>query len=202
MRHPTSVLLYQYWIRLWASEGMPRRLAVEPFALGAAIVDVFLVDLDPAAAGTFRFCGSAVGMRFGRDLAGECLLRLWRGDDRAAFAKQLSAMRREPLGCLASAVGETAAGGAVILEWILLPLRGGGFNDRAIGAVARIGGHDGRHLPGARVAAQSLRSIRSLRPPRGGGNAGKQAASSERPGDSGGRPPRERPNLVLVQGGK
>jgi hypothetical protein len=164
MKHIVSRQLYAYWNRRRGSQPAPDRTAIEPYDLGPMLVDTFLLDLQGTNKTKFRFCGSNIAMRYGRDLADEDFLALWSHDDRQSLAHHLKLMAEDAVAMAAGVVAETAGGGFITFEMVLLPLTGVRGCDRAIGCLVRIGGHNDANRVGARIVSQSLRSMRFLTP--------------------------------------
>ncbi len=164
MKHTVSRQLYAYWNRRRAGRPAPDRSAIEPYDLGAMLVDIFLIDLRGVDKTKIRFCGSSIALRYGRDLADEDFLALWNDDDRQSLAHHLALMAEDAVAMTAGVVAETAGGGFTTFEMLLLPLAGARGCDRAIGCLVRTGGHSDANRVGARIVAQSLRSLRFLTP--------------------------------------
>ena len=164
MKHIVSRQLYAYWNRRRGNQPMPDRSAIEPYDLGPMLVDTFLLDLRGTNKAKFRFCGSNIAMRYGRDLADEDFLALWSKDDRKSLSHHLSLMSDDAVAMTAGVVAETASGGFITFEMMLLPLSGASGCDRAIGCLVRTGGHSDANPVGARIVSQSLRSMRFLAP--------------------------------------
>jgi hypothetical protein len=196
MKHPLSRRLYAYWDRRRNGRPAPGRADIAPAELGAQLVHCFLIDLTVAAPARFRFCGSSLARRYGRDLTDEDYLSLWHGADRRAWSRALAEMRRNATGLVAGVTAETAGSGFVTFEILLLPLRGAAQCDCAIGCMVRVGGHEETNRIKARIAAQSLDSYRCI------GGRGQPPASESIAaaiGDGASRPPhRGRHRHLLV----
>ena len=168
MKHIVSRQLYAYWNRRWGSQSAPGRSAIEPYDLGPMLVDTFLLDLNGSNRAKFRFCGSNIAMRYGRDLGDEDFLALWNDDDRKSLGHHLTLMAKDAVAMIAGVVAETAGGGFIAFEMVLLPLSGAesctNRCDCAIGCFVRTGGHSDANRVGARIVSQSLRSMRFLTP--------------------------------------
>ena len=168
MKHIVSRQLYAYWNRRRGSQSAPGRSAIEPHDLGPMLVDTFLLDLKGKDRTKFRFCGSNIAMRYGRDLADEDFLALWNDDDRKSLAHHLTLMAEDAVAMIAGVVAESAGGGFITFEMVLLPLAGAKGCakgcDSAIGCLVRTGGHSDTNPAGARIVSQSLRSMRFLTP--------------------------------------
>ncbi len=202
MKHATSRNLYAYWNRRRDGRAAPDRHDIEPYDLGAELVDTFLIRIDDDGTARFRFCGSSIAMHYGRDLGDEDFLKNWNPEDRATLKSHIEMMTANAAGFVAGMVAETASGGFTTFELILLPLMNEGRCDRAIGCLGRVGGHAVTNRIKARIVSQSLRSVRLLN-------------THEAPGISAAArklPPPPLPDqtsvrgkfghLVLVQGGK
>jgi hypothetical protein len=195
MKHATSRGLYDHWDGLRRGRPAPERGDLPPTVLGSRLVEAFLLDLAAGTEPCYRFCGSEIAMRYGRDLAGEPFLLPFAARDRAILAERLAQLRVHAVGFVAGIAAETAGSGFSTYEFLLLPLRGARTWDGAIGSMARTGGHETRNAVAARIVAQSLRSLRVLGtdealvlPP--------PAPGAALPPASGAR----RPHLVLVRG--
>lgn len=164
MKHIVSRQLYAYWNRRRGSQRAPERTAIEPYDLGPMLVDTFLLDLQGTDRTKFRFCGSNIAMRYGRDLADEDFLALWSDEDRQSLTHHLTLMAEDAVAMTAGIVAETAGGGFITFEMVLLPLSSATGCDRAIGCLVRTGGHSDANPVGARIVSQSLRSMRFLTP--------------------------------------
>ena len=164
MKHIVPRQLYAYWNRRRGSQPTPDRSAIEPYDLGPMLVDTFLLDLKSTNRTKFRFCGSSIAMRYGRDLGGEDFLALWNDDDRKSLTHHLALMAEDAVAMTAGIVAQTAGGGFITFEMVLLPLYGARNCDCAIGCLVRTGGHSDANRVGARIVSQSLRSMRFLTP--------------------------------------
>ncbi|HEX2256403.1 MAG TPA: PAS domain-containing protein [Afifellaceae bacterium] len=192
MKHPLSRRLHAYWDRRRGSGRVPERCDIVPAELGAQLVDCFLIELTAAAPARFRFCGSSLAVRYGRDLTDEDFLSLWQGADRRAWSDALGHMRRTATGIVAGVSAETMGSGFATFELVLLPLRSATECDSAIGCMVRVGGHEAANRIKTRIVAQSLDCYRCL-DNRSGFLAARQPTAASAP------PPR-RPHLVLIEG--
>ena len=198
MKHATSIALHAYWQGCHGRGGVP--VGDIPAAeLAPLLPSLFLTDLDFAAGLRFRFCGAAVAARYGRDLAEESFLALWRGPDRVGLERDLRSLARRSAGLVAGIMAETVGAGVTTFEMLILPLAGESGAAGLIGSMVRIGGHEETNRIRARLVAQSLSSTRFLPPPdcapnRCGGEPGKVAIVS---GTS-----RRYRHLTLLPGGK
>jgi len=200
MKHQTSTALYEYWLSCHADQAV-RAGFISAAELAPLLPDIFLVDLDPAEEGRFRFCGAAIASRYGRDLSDESFLALWGPDDRRALQRHFRVMASRASGMVTGVMGETMGGGFVAYEMLLLPLVGGQGGAGVLGSMLRIGGHEEQNRIRGRIVAQSLSSIRFL-------PAAKPGASTARPAtaDALSRAPartiRRYGHLTVVSGGK
>jgi hypothetical protein len=164
MKHATSIALHTYWQGCHGRGGVPVG-GVVAAELAPLLPALFLTDLDFAAGLRFRFCGAAVAARYGRDLAEESFLALWRGADRVNLERDLRSLAPRSAGLLAGIMAETVGAGITTFEMLLLPLAGGAGAAGLIGSMVRIGGHEETNRIRARLVGQSLCSTRFLPPP-------------------------------------
>ena len=179
MKHATSIALHTYWQECHGRGGVPVG-GVVAAELAPLLPSLFLTDLDFAAGLRFRFCGAEVAVRYGRDLAEESFLALWRGADRVNLERDLRSLAPRSAGLLAGIMAETIGAGITTFEMLLLPLAGESGTAGLIGSMVRTGGHEETNRIRARLVAQSLCSTRFLPPPssapcRCGGEPGKVA---------------------------
>jgi hypothetical protein len=164
MKHATSIALHSYWQDCHGRGGVPVG-GVVAAELAPLLPSLFLTDLDFAAGLRFRFCGAAIAARYGRDLAEESFLALWRGADRVNLERDLRSLTRRSAGLLAGIMAETVGAGMTTFEMLLLPLAGETGAAGLIGSMVRTGGHEETNRIRARLVAQSLCSTRFLPPP-------------------------------------
>jgi hypothetical protein len=164
MKHATSIALHAYWQSCHRRGGVPVG-GIVAAELAPLLPSLFLTDLDFADGLRFRFCGAAVAARYGRDLAEENFLGLWRGADRINLERDLRSLAPHAAGLLAGVIAETVGAGITTFEMLLLPLAGESGAAGLIGSMARTGGHDETNRIRARLVAQSLRSTRFLPAP-------------------------------------
>jgi len=162
MKHKVSRELFEYWNRRRGQEKVPQRSAIEPFDLGRKLVDTFLIQSNASGDPIFRFCGSNIANRYGRDLTGENFLMAWPVDERPEIKGNFTRMSQTGLGFVGGFAAETAGGGIINYELTILPLRGGAKLDQAIGAIVRVGGHEETNRVRDRIVSQTLRSVRVL----------------------------------------
>lgn len=162
MKHTTSRELFEYWNRRRTVNTVPHRSDIEPFDLGRKLVDTFLIQIDESGKSKYRFCGSSIANRYGRDLTGEDFLLAWSNDDHEEVTSSIRQMLQTGRGFVAGLAAETAGGGLINYELTLLPLRGNKEIDQAIGTLVRVGGHEEANRVRDRIIAQVLRSVRIL----------------------------------------
>ena len=162
MKHKISRELFEYWNRRRQGKNVPDRSEIEPYDLGRKLVDIFLIQMDRAGEPMYRFCGSNIANRYGRDLSGENFLMAWPMDERKEVQCNFTMMAQSGLGFVAGIAAETAGGGVINYELTILPLRGESKIDQAIGSLVRVGGHDETNRVRDRIVAQTLRSVRVL----------------------------------------
>jgi len=161
MKHPTSLALYDYWIRRRVHGGVSAG-AIRAAELAPFVDSLFLMERAPRAGLRFRFCGAGLARRYGRDLAGTPFLDLWSAGERPVLASHLDLLAKRHTGLVTGAVAETAAGGFTAFELLLLPLNGETGFTGAIGSMVRTGGHDEANRIRARIVSLSVRSLRIL----------------------------------------
>lgn len=162
MKHRISRELFEYWNRRRGDKNVPDRNEIEPYDLGRNLVDTFLVQLDQAGEPHFRFCGSNIANRYGRDLTGDSFLLAWPMAERDEVKSNFTQMVQTGFGFVTGIAAETAGGGVINYELCILPLRGESAIDQAVGSFVRIGGHEETNRVRDRIVAQVLRSVRVL----------------------------------------
>jgi hypothetical protein len=164
LKHPTSVALRDHWEACCKASDLPQHNALQLQILGPAVTDTFTIEA-PLRRGVYGFCGSALALRYGRDLTGESFLARWSAEDRTLLDRHFCGMASDGAGIVLGLTAETAAGGFTSFEVLLLPVtHAGGIG--AVGSMARVGGHDDANRIRARIVAQYLRSVRVLVPVR------------------------------------
>jgi hypothetical protein len=136
MKHPSIRELFDYWNERRGRRIAPTRADIEPAAIRGVLADAFILSGDPRRSYTFRIAGTRVCALFGRGLKGEVFLDLWSAASRDEMRKLLAIVADESVGVVASATGIGAAGAALSLELLLLPLSYGRSDERMLGALA------------------------------------------------------------------
>ncbi|HML07062.1 MAG TPA: PAS domain-containing protein [Xanthobacteraceae bacterium] len=122
MKHAASRELYAYWEKRRGQRPAPERAEIEPGAIRGALGDAFILALDGSSSYPLRLAGTRVCALFGRELKGEAFLELWTTESRPIVASLLAILADECVGTVAGATAQNAAGAAVDLELLLLPL--------------------------------------------------------------------------------
>lgn len=164
MKHPTSRGLYAYWNLRRGKAAAPSSSDIEPLELGTTLVDIFLLRFEDGDFARFRFCGSNLATRFGRDLTDEDFLGLWSQCDRDSLIRHLRALTGRMVSVVAGSLAETAGSGFTAYEYMLLPLITDSVCDRAIGCMVRTGGNETKNRLRLRILSQELRSARIIDP--------------------------------------
>jgi hypothetical protein len=162
MKHKISRELFEYWNRRRKDKKVPDRSDIEPYDFGRKLVETFLLEIDRTGEAHFRFCGSSLANRYGRDMTGESFLLAWPMEDRTQMQNHFVMMMQTGHGFVAGMAAETAGGGVINYEITVLPLRGEREINQAIGSLVRIGGHDETNRVRDRIVGQTLRSVRVL----------------------------------------
>ena len=122
MKHAASRELYAYWEQRRGSRAAPERAEIEPGAIRRALSDAFVLSLDAAAGHPFRLAGTRVCALFDRELKGEAFVGLWAAASQPIVADLLAILSEECVGTVAGVTARNAAGDAIDLELLLLPL--------------------------------------------------------------------------------
>jgi hypothetical protein len=137
MKHPSIRELFDYWNARRGARPAPERADIEPGAIRRVLADTFILSFEPGAGHPFRIAGTRVCALFNRELKGEAFLDLWSIESRRDIRDLLMIVADESVGVAASASGMSAAGAALRLELVLLPLSHHGRTDaRFLGALA------------------------------------------------------------------
>jgi hypothetical protein len=122
MKHAASRELYAYWEERRGTRPAPERADIEPGAIRGALSDAFILALDSKTGHPVRLAGTRICALFGRELKGQSFLSLWTSADRPRISSLLSALTDECIGTVAGAIGRSAGGEPIDLEFLLLPL--------------------------------------------------------------------------------
>jgi hypothetical protein len=178
MKHRSIRELFDYWNDRRGNHLAPERADIEPGAIRRVLADTFILSCEPHRGHPFRIAGTRVCALFGRELKGKSFLDLWSVAHRKDVRTLLAIVADESVGVVASAEGTGAAGAALSLELLLLPLRHHGQSDaRLLGALAPsepalwLGTHAlsdltvGTHRYVGPAVAGEARTVVPLRPP-------------------------------------
>lgn len=136
MKHASTRELFAYWDSLRDRRAAPERNEIEPRSIRSVLGDIFILDFDERAGHPVRLAGTRICALFCRELKNEGFLELWAQPDRVAMRDWLAGVADQSIGMVASVRGQTADGGALDLELLLLPLRDRGCSQRMLGVLA------------------------------------------------------------------
>ncbi|WP_375464798.1 PAS domain-containing protein [uncultured Methylobacterium sp.] len=139
MKHPTSRMLHAYWDRVRGERCAPERAEIEPGEIRHLLADSLILELDvPHRAATLRLAGTRVCALFGRELRAQAFGALW-GTGAAEPWRMVEIVAGDAVGVVAGLRGTNAAGEALDLELLLLPLRHRGRTQaRALGTLSPV----------------------------------------------------------------
>lgn len=209
MRHPATRNLFAVWNHWRGEERAPEREKIDPTLLRSVLADTFVVEADRERTWPVKSLGARTRCLVASD-PGRSFLDLWHSDDRADVELMLSGAQEDCVPMQATARAEPAEREPIGLDLLLLPLQHLGQPDRRlIGALVPLS------LPSwyGLEASGPLRlgQMRSLPVPRcePAGPAGRERRRVPRPTlPAAGplpqpiTPPRRRPHLTLIQGGR
>lgn len=90
-------LVFDHWRSLWAGEGLPRRSAIEPTEIGAALAQVYVMDYDPADRSLrYRLIGEEVRTGYAKPVKGKRLSEIVRPEAYAGVASYFLACAELP----------------------------------------------------------------------------------------------------------
>jgi hypothetical protein len=137
MKHASIRGLFEYWNERRGPRPAPDRIDIEPGAIRHLLADTFILAYDHNAGHPFRIAGTRVCGTFGRELKGEPFIGLWTAPSQALMRDLLAVVGQESVGVVAGAHGNSAAGAALDLELVMLPLsHRGRFDVGVLGALA------------------------------------------------------------------
>jgi hypothetical protein len=122
MKHAASRQLYSYWEERRGKRSAPERSEIEPGAIRQVLSDAFILALDGGIGHPFRLAGTRVCALFGRELKGEAFIGLWAAASQPTVSDLLAILDDERVGTIAGVSAQNAAGEAIDLELLLLPL--------------------------------------------------------------------------------
>lgn len=137
MKHPSSLVVYEYWDRKRGNRPAPERADIDPTEIRYALSDTFLLAADFVDQLRFRLAGTRVCALFAREIKGESFNALWSEASGRAVEELLTFVTDEKTGIVAGLSARTDDGAAADLELLLLPLAHSGHaRVRAIGVLA------------------------------------------------------------------
>ena len=139
IRHRANRDFYTYWDRLRAAGTAPEQRLMDPALIGAALPDIFIVDVPEPGAYEIRLAGTRLCGFWGRELRGEDALALWEGQDREGAEMLLFQVVEDAAVAVASHEATSLRGERVELEMVAMPL------------VRHLGGQEVRRIIGAFV---------------------------------------------------
>ncbi len=122
MKHAASRELYAYWEERRGKRPAPERADIEPGAIRSVLSDAFILGLDNAGDYPIRLAGTRVCALFGREIKAQSFLDLWASPCRSVVADLLAILADEYVGTVAGVTAQSAAGEAIDLELLFLPL--------------------------------------------------------------------------------
>jgi hypothetical protein len=139
MKTISTRLVFHYWDKLRGERAAPERGEIEPGAVRHALLDTFILE-NSADGLTFRLAGTRLCALFGGELRDKGFLDIWRdAPTRVELARLADAVMDDSAGAVCGISAETASGGSVELELVLLPLRHAGrTHARLLGALSPV----------------------------------------------------------------
>ncbi|MDX2203840.1 MAG: PAS domain-containing protein [Hyphomicrobiaceae bacterium] len=135
--HTALQALYTYWNETRAQRIAPRRLDIEPAALGASLAYTFMLERGEFDLFQYRLAGTRVCDAFGGDLRGRDFLAGFSDQDRQTLKRDLRSLCEQGAVLKTAIVATSDITHALEIETILLPLmHSGNLIDRVIGAAA------------------------------------------------------------------
>jgi hypothetical protein len=120
VKHPSSRLLYDYWITRRGCRVAPEPGDIEPTAIPKLMGDSFVLSGDEDR--RFRVAGTRVCALFGRLLRGQPFMSIWQADCSETVRAMLLGMVEEETGVVAGAATQSPADAPLRIELLLLPL--------------------------------------------------------------------------------
>ena len=137
MKHPSSLVVYEYWERKRGSRLAPERADIDPTEIRYALSDTFMLAADFVEQLRFRLAGTRVCALFAREIKGEAFSAMWSEASSRAVEELLAVVSEEKTGVVAGLSARTDDGAETDLELLLLPLAHTGHaRVRALGVLA------------------------------------------------------------------
>lgn len=135
--HTALQTLYTYWNETRAGRMAPRRLEIEPSALGPALAHTFMLERGEFDMFQYRLAGTRVCDLFGAELRGRDYLAGFPDVDRLTLRRELKTVCERGAVLKAAIVANSDVAHSIEVETMLLPLvHSGNVIDRIIGAAA------------------------------------------------------------------
>lgn len=185
MRHQVSKDLYAYWDNLRGERSAPDRADIDLRAIRDILADTFIIEEGADGAYPVRVSGARVENLWGQGRQGACFTQLWRPADRLGVEAGLANVVENASHVVASVRLHAPGDARLDLELLLLPLRH--FNrshTRILGALTPLSPVD--WLGQTPISPLEMISMRCV-----------EGIASRRV-----QPPRQRPTLVVYEGGK
>ena len=139
IRHRANRDFFAYWNRLRAAGAAPEQRLMDPALIGAALPDIFIIDVPEPERYEIRLAGTRLCAFWGRELRGEDALSLWEGQDREGAEMLLFQVIEDAAVAVASHEATSARGERIEMEMVAMPL------------VRHLGGQEVRRIIGAFV---------------------------------------------------
>jgi hypothetical protein len=195
MRLQATKELFDYWRRRKGARAAPDRSDIDPTAIHQILADTFILEVDAERVFPMRLSGTRIDALWLEGRKGRSFIDLWRGVDRVSVAAAMLTVIDGVTPIVAGARTQAGDSAPLDLELLLLPLRHfGKTHSRVLGALAPVYQPDWLGLrPAGPLELLSLRIVeeKPTRP-----TIRKHSRFEPR------RPARERPRLVVYEGGK
>lgn len=135
--HTALQTLYNYWNQTRGARIAPRRLEIEPSALGPVLAHTFMLERGEFDLFQYRLAGTRVCDLFGAELRGRDYLAGFLDHDRHTLKRELKTVCERGAVLKTAIVASSDISHTLEIETILLPLvHSGNVIDRMIGAAA------------------------------------------------------------------
>ena len=137
MKHPTNRVLHAYWDKLRDGRMAPERNDIDPAAIKNALLDTFILEVDPGMELPLRVAGARIAALFARELKGESFPLLFDEADRRGIRDIVRDVLDDSRPAVAGATIMAPGQRELDFELLLLPLRHHGkTHSRLLGALA------------------------------------------------------------------
>ncbi len=135
--HMALQTLYTYWNETRAGRIAPRRLEIEPSALGPVLANTFMLERGEFDLFQYRLAGTRICDVFGGELRGRDFLSGFSDIDRMTLKRELKSVCERGAALKIAVLASSDVSHTVEIETLLLPLiHSGTVIDRIIGASA------------------------------------------------------------------